>query len=201
MLARAAVFRVVGGRSSPNAGLGVAVETVLGSGSEDLVAARPQMIRQCDMHGLPFGLRQTRPEGPCEALRSLRCGQTPPVSGNCRFTNRPKFGEARSCHRTSFPGLVPIARPALPAGFAVSGALGSSEQFQDTSCFQHARGQACRKIWCSSTQAISRSGRIRRFTAVRLGAFQVSARPLLQLYRGAGGDRPRIGGVTSENAG
>jgi hypothetical protein len=60
---------------------------------------------------LPFGLAEPGRKRPCEARRSLRCGQTPTVSGNSRFTNRLDFGECRDCHITIFLGLEPKHGP------------------------------------------------------------------------------------------
>jgi len=112
VLASLVIRTVVGRRSGPDAGFGIAVEPMFGCGPEYLLAARTQMTRH--------ELQQIRAPRPA-------CRQRPCVRANlsrwrkCHFrlTAGLIVGEADACQSFSFPGLRRVARPAPEAGCVV----------------------------------------------------------------------------------
>src|SRR6516162_1666978 len=69
VLAGSAIRAVVGRRSGPNAGFGVAVEALRGCRAKNLLAPGPQMARQNKLHAGSIARARHRPSLSAEILR------------------------------------------------------------------------------------------------------------------------------------
>ena len=98
MLAGLAIRAVVGRRSGPHTGFGVAVEAMRGCRAENLFAPWPQMTRQNKLHAGSIARARHRPSLSAEILR-LTAGRN--------------FGEPRRCHTDEVSRFDRYARPAL----------------------------------------------------------------------------------------